>query len=77
MHVISGKFQISDYSPNGDRIWVEVNGGSVTLQRGWSPSASNPLRKLGDLPDATRMDVLKKLEEIGKIISDAHANWQV
>lgn len=74
---ISGKITISEYAPNGDRLWLEINGGQISVRRGWSPSPHNPLQELGALPDTARLEVIKHLEAIGKIVSDAFTNWQI
>lgn len=73
MVIVSGKLTLSDYSPDGDRLWLEINGELMKVSRGWSPSQYNPLEGLGNLSKETRLAISFQLEVIAKLVFDSYA----
>lgn len=71
----AGELVFSDYSLNGDRLWLNVQ--TMSVRRGWSPSQYNPLEQLGELPDTAKQDILKHLDAIEKVLSEAYTNWLI
>lgn len=67
-----GELQLSSYAKPSDRLWLKINGGRLTVKRGWSPSPANPLVSLGAMPETTRLEILKHLDAITVLVLDAY-----